>query len=891
MQVIRPSSSSSRVTPPEAPSIREEPKGGRLARVDEMIAKSREARRKRRAASIAADEKIREALLTRRRLLELLAQKRARERLQQQLQAVSLTAVSVQAHPIVQQQAAVQVEAVIAPLQAPAREEIVQLKVDTDKVVAEATSEQARADILLEETVKNESTPEIVIPVPPTRDEYVQLESESWLKRTSKTVLVGTGKLAANWYIGAAASTAAAALVGPTLAPVLAIALMVPATRISSSLIQTIFPTPTVTVEAPVQVGRDRTLPVTDQEASGITAQSRGITGFTWDSMKAVAASVSGMSAASAMSSLLFYGMLTDPYELARSATSLYINGMWGVPSFLVGRVMSLASSEWAWMRVVQMVSARVGWNTIGGRVGKAIHEYLSASERAQVPVLPERVREVAKQALGDERVESWVETTWAEMASGLARDYVDIAANRATLAIGRAGYDVMGQAASDIGKVYQNSTDGGISATFSAIANARDRAYEGFVSGMEATRSAYEGLKGAVQGGYSSVFGPVSDTLGAPETEIGPQITPEQQRDVARLLHREAVERAEQRREAREARQAEGVEQIKAAQVQEIKNALAQEQALEVQQRAVQQQITDIETQATIRGKEETTVQEEVLLDSLKIQRDELQRSIDTAKQLRETAFKIGGVGAQAFKGVTISAMAPQVLKMTGKLTGAAVDAINPFLDAKNIANIGGVVGAGVGAAATLEEGNVLKGTLAFAGEKQVLEAASSAAQAVGLETISAATATVANNVDWATSWYTGIRNTLRMTGNIMQGAADAYQVSGDTFSAQILGGMGSLINDYIIKYSIDLAQLKAQFLGIPEVDLGKVVTNFIISKYILRTSSSNARLAADALNSIFYGTSATPGEQNAVREKLEGWLINLFEGIDSLTQAPTQQ
>jgi hypothetical protein len=624
-------------------------------------------------------------------------------------------------------------------------------------------------------------------------------------------------KMAANWYVNAAATTAAAALVGPALAPFLALALIVPATKVTSTAIDTVMGT-------------------------------NNSTAFTWDSMKSVTASVAGMGAVSAMSSLLFYGLFTDPFSLARDGTTLALSGsgLWGVPSFLASRVLTLAKSEWAWMRVVQYVAQRIGWNSIGGKVGKAIHEYLSQCERANVPVIPSRLREVAKSALGEQRTRDWVDTTWAEMLSGLSRDYVDLAANRAAVSIGRAGYDVLGTLGTEIGKIYsEGSADFGLSATLATIVSIRDSAYEGMVSALEASKSAFEGLKTAVDRGMSAVFG---EQLVVPPTEVGPPTKVGPPTEVGKSiqeLRQEALARAMERRAEREVRQEQVMQQIKAAQETEIKTALKQEDLLQKQVTRLEEQIAN-----KLSLKEELTVTEQVELDVLNIQKQEVASHLETAKQLRETAYQMGGLGAKAFKGVTISAVAPQVFGTIG---------------GKTAADIGAGVGFTVGAAAAIDQADVLK-----------------AVQVGGIQTLTSAT-----GLDWYASWYTGLRGVLKMTGNIMQGASEAYTTEG--LGKQVLSGMGTLINDYALHYAPDLAKLRSEYLGIPEVDLGKVVTTFIVNKYILRSNQSNAQLAAEAVNSILFGTEGSSAEQNQLRNRLESWIVSLFDGIDSFTTSQT--
>lgn len=188
--------------------------------------------------------------------------------------------------------------------------------------------------------------------------------------------------------------------------------------------------------------------------------------------------------ATGAIAGVLNYGAVQELGGFLAGVGTAYVTG--NVPGYVLSGTTRLLSSSWAQAKAVQWVSRRIGWNTIGGNVGKRIHEMLEENEVLGRSVLTEEQKTTITGLVGAEGTSRWIDTTWAEIVAGVAKDYVDVVTT-------------------NVAKISGREIAGGLWATAAVIQETSGRAYEATVDGLtSATSDASESVTRGVRVGLA---------------------------------------------------------------------------------------------------------------------------------------------------------------------------------------------------------------------------------------------------------------------------------------------------------------------------------------------------------------------------------------------------
>jgi hypothetical protein len=638
--------------------------------------------------------------------------------------------------------------------------------------------------------IKNKDKKEVKIEIENEGKKEVKVEIENEGKKEVEddgSLIKAAGnmalKIASNYFLSFAVSTAAIGVLGPIGGTVLGLGISVPAKMMTNIAIDAALPKNIPNFENRVKKLVEK-LPKFLR-----TERTKKVVGKAWDNIKGIVATNSAIGAISALSNMMITALL-NPTE--------------GVLQIV---------NDVAFAKCVQYISERIGWNTIGGTVGKKIHEYLKNKKEFNQKVVPKQLREYIQSLMSKEKTKAWIETTYAELVGSLSKEYIDIAAGKVQKNIAVAGYDAMGIAGAQIGQLYQNAADYGVVATWDALAASSKSAYDAMRDSLYSTSvSVTQGAQNAINKGYEAVFG----------EKI--------YRDPQELMKR-AQERLERRMIEQEA-MLKDIEQQRVQEFDRVFNSKIDLEQLHKAQQTIEQLelLNETETLTELQREELNTAlqQKNDILSDLQTQQN-VNQVVDE-KYLDEATKKY-------IEGVSFGALLPSVAPGLTRLARKGKFA-------QKMAKIGafGVMG-----------GKDAVENIMITETKWIVD-----------EGLGRVLGPLAAKIYWAT---VAMKSSIRFAGNVI-----SYK-TGDRF-------YGGTILRFVSEVFGGIDAIYSKALNIPEVEVKKLITDFIINKYIRLVPKTNAELAADATNTILMGHQFE-GDKNELRKYLENGIETLFTTV----------
>lgn len=568
-------------------------------------------------------------------------------------------------------------------------------------------------------------------------------------------------------------------------------------------------------------------------------AQSRLAKFVTGNAPTAIGSTVAN-AAASAIATAALFGtmngtMLGDFSNFGISAAKSYLSGDY---SHILSGVKDLATSTTAQTKALQYVTSKIGWDTIGGKMGKMIHSMIKENGTLGKSVLTESQKDLISQYIYDNP--EWLNTTWADIVAGVAKDSIDAANMYAAKRVGSA--TVQG-----VQSAYEVYGDKGTEGVFDLVNESYNETYNKTAQSLADASQAVSDTVGGVVQGVTSVVGAMNSGIKTGfETYFGPTKTVEQQ-----------PEKLEQ--------QPAKLEQL--------------DQQLEKQKLEQQQQVEQARTDAKKRFEErlERRKQRE---DSANKEIDEnFQKTLESnyeilndKKAMMEMALEFaktegGGLAAAAIlsQGIKFDALGPQFIKFAvGKLNLKSQIVANTGLGMVENQDVNDYVADKL--IQQSENGNIQSETdftrVLAEVSKEVFQATSAAlnvGQVVGLK-------------------YDLARIGLVMGANAVELAGFAYDNQNVQEYAQVSRGYLSMLPTS--------GAIKDCFLGslgveseTPQVDLGQVVTQAVFEKYLNPFSGkTNAQVAANAVDSVLWGQ----GEANQLRVTAKESITSILDAIE---------
>ena len=633
--------------------------------------------------------------------------------------------------------------------------------------------------------------------------------------------------------------------------------------------------------------------------------------------------------------------------EAAKLGLTLATDGVWGVPWWAMKAAYNVGTSPIGVTIAARFVQQKLGWDKIGGEVGTYVQNWMQEHDVGEGKVfsslMSQNLKNQIREKFGEEAYQNFVETSWADITGFVVREYTDMVIQRGTEQLTVEGARAAAQ-------VYEDVKDSGaMEAAVQTLAEARDLAQAATAQALEAGKSVAEAMREGTTKMWEAVTGSEavgeSTAFVLQESEISAEEERQSEEDRRTKTVEEFRAAQQARKEAKAGREADHKKrhleavarfhQRRIERAEEKRAELTQSLPQKLDDEIVQDTVRKQELDAQLRTGAISETEFAVAVDQLMTQdkRDQI------LENLTEKGLRFGGALAEGFRGLKIKPQAATVGKIIGGVMGAARqtwvnrivgadkteilikdartwervaatgrlqsvftrvtetvvtqgDASRAFEVGKAMGTAAGQIGMASAGTASQQASTVLTfskqafDALSPQAKAQVTEAlkdvietgAIAASQVVG-ETLATAAGAALNNIDQVSTTYTTARNTLKYAANVMGAMGDHDQAS---WMGWLGDGMAHLVTDY----TPDLVSLQNKYLGLGEVDLGRVVGEFMRDRYILQTGKTTAELAADAANKILFGTHVPDDQKSAAREALEGMLTTTFTTADAAGQ-----
>jgi hypothetical protein len=114
-------------------------------------------------------------------------------------------------------------------------------------------------------------------------------------------------------------------------------------------------------------------------------------------------------------------------------------------------------------------VSSNIGWNKIGGAIGKKIDKMLRANRKLGISILTEKQKRIVSKYIYDNP--DWLNTTWADLVSGIVGDGINAANIYAFKQVGTS-------AAEGVKSAYEAYGESGTEGIFDLVNESYNEAY-----------------------------------------------------------------------------------------------------------------------------------------------------------------------------------------------------------------------------------------------------------------------------------------------------------------------------------------------------------------------------------------------------------------------------